>query len=298
MIAEYLVNAGIGCDEQGQDVGFGLALDIVDVDEQQERLGPSLAQRHGYGVGNGDLANRASLAGEPTSLVEEPRQRAFEPPSSLAPHDVAPVGPNAQDRQVRARRRETRPVRSLGDDGEPIEPIGSKRQVIVTFRYVPELRGSEQLPEDRPAVVVEIERDALGEPGQVRDHEDTLVLVAAQKGEHLGVLRVQELNPAATEHRMTVTKRDETAHPPQQRVRIAVLRLDVDRLVVVLGIDDDREIELLGVGGGEARVAVRAPLHRRSHCVSVAEVEVVAHAELIAVVHDRRPRQREQQTIE
>ena len=78
---------------------------------------------------------------------------------------------------------------------------------------------------------------------------------------------------------------------------VVLLGLDVDRLVVVLGVDDDRQEQPLRVGPREAGVAVGAPLHRRAHAVAVAEVDVVAHADLVAVVDDRRARQREQQRV-
>ena len=65
--------------------------------------------------------------------------------------------------------------------------------------------------------------------------------------------------------------------------------------VVVLGIDDDRQNQPLRVGAGEAGVAVAAPLHRRAHAVAVAEEDVVAHADLVAVVEHRRAGQREEQ---
>ena len=76
------------------------------------------------------------------------------------------------------------------------------------------------------------------------------------------------------------------------------LRLDVDGLVAVDGVGDDRAVEALRVGAGESRVAVRRPLHRRPDAVPVAEVDVVAHADLVAVVDDRRPREGEQQAVE
>ncbi len=66
---------------------------------------------------------------------------------------------------------------------------------------------------------------------------------------------------------------------------------------MVLGVDDDRQVELLRVRAREAGVAVGAPLHRRSDAVSVAKVDVVAHAELVAVVDDRRARERQQQGV-
>ena len=39
---------------------------------------------------------------------------------------------------------------------------------------------------------------------------------------------------------------------------------------------------------GEASIAVGTPLHRGANAVTVAEVHVVAHAYLIAVIYDRR----------
>ena len=40
------------------------------------------------------------------------------------------------------------------------------------------------------------------------------------------------------------------------------------------------------------------PLHRRADAVAVAEIDVVAHADLVAVVHDRASGQREEQGVE
>ena len=80
-------------------------------------------------------------------------------------------------------------------------------------------------------------------------------------------------------------------------MRVVLLRLDVDGLVVVLGVDDDGQVQPLRVGAREAGVAVRAPLHRRAHAVAVAEVDVVAHPDLVAVVDDRRAGQREQEPV-
>ena len=53
-----------------------------------------------------------------------------------------------------------------------------------------------------------------------------------------------------------------------------------------------------GVGGREAGVTVRGPLHRGAYPVAVAEPDVVAHADLVAVVQHRRSRQAQQQRRE
>src|SRR5919112_2076589 len=45
----------------------------------------------------------------------------------------------------------------------------------------------------------------------------------------------------------------------------------------------DRQVEPARVGGGEAGVAVRGPLHRGTDTIAVTEPDVVAHADLVAV---------------
>ena len=87
-------------------------------------------------------------------------------------------------------------------------------------------------------------------------------------------------------------------HPVQQRARHALLGLDVDRLVAVDRIGHERRVERVDVGPAEAGVAVAGPLHRRAHAVAVAEVDVVAHPDLVAVVDDRRAPHAEEQRVQ
>ena len=85
--------------------------------------------------------------------------------------------------------------------------------------------------------------------------------------------------------------------PVQQRGRIAALRFDVHGLIAVDRIHDHRQVQPLRIGAREAGVAIDAPLHRRAHAVAIADVDVVAHADLVAVVDDRRARHRQQQAV-
>ena len=57
----------------------------------------------------------------------------------------------------------------------------------------------------------------------------------------------------------------------------------------------DWEIQLLRRRGGEAGIAVPGPLHGRADAIPIAEVDVVPHAELVAVVENRTPGQGEEQ---
>ena len=78
----------------------------------------------------------------------------------------------------------------------------------------------------------------------------------------------------------------------------SLLRDHVDGLVAVQRIGDEREREALGIGRRESGVPSTAPLHRGPDAVAIAEVDVVAHADLVAVVEDRAARQRHQQSVQ
>ena len=81
----------------------------------------------------------------------------------------------------------------------------------------------------------------------------------------------------------------------EERGGVALLRFDVHRLVPVHRIHDDRAVQPGGIGAREAGVAIAGPLHRRPHAVAVPEIEIVTHPDLVAVVDDRRAREREEQ---
>ena len=67
---------------------------------------------------------------------------------------------------------------------------------------------------------------------------------------------------------------------------------------MVRGVDHHGQKQPLGVGARKARVAVLAPLHRRPHPVAIAQVDVVSHADFIAIVDDRRAGQGQQQAVQ
>ena len=87
-------------------------------------------------------------------------------------------------------------------------------------------------------------------------------------------------------------------HPVQQRGGLAELGLDVDRLVAVDRVHDRRRVEPGEVGPREARIAVAGPLHRGADAIAVAKVDVVAHADLVAVIDHGRAGKREEQTVQ
>jgi hypothetical protein len=109
---------------------------------------------------------------------------------------------------------------------------------------------------------------------------------------------VEHLEAAGAEHRLLLAGCDHLLHPVQQRARVAELRLHVHRLVAVHRIHQRGQVELGEVGAREPAVAVGGPLHGGAHAVAVAQVDVVAHPDLVAVVHDGAAREAEQEAVE
>ena len=144
----------------------------------------------------------------------------------------------------------------------------------------------------------QVQLDRLGESREVGHHQQYLVLVPQHISEDLAVLRREEFNPPLAQRAPAFTEGQHPPHPPQQGMRVEALRFHVHCFVLVFGVQGDRQIQLLRVRARKPRVAIRAPLHRRSHPVAVAQVDIVPHPDLVAVVKHRRAGQRQQQPIQ
>ena len=125
-----------------------------------------------------------------------------------------------------------------------------------------------------------------------------VLIVLADVGEDLSVFGVEELLRAAAEDLEELAQRDHVARPVEEGGLVGLLGFDVDGLVAPDGVHDDGEVELGGDGVGEAGVAVGVPLHGGADAVAVAEVDVVAHADLVAVVDDGRAGEAEEERVE
>ncbi len=256
------------------------------------QLGPG----RDLGIGDGQI-----LGAEPALVGKERRQdvarqlaRALaleHRAPAIADHERDEVGQGLRDRLV--------PARQLGRLGEhePVKAVARQRQEIGQIPDRRERAAPEQLDRDAALEAAEVELDRLRRAREVGNAQDAVALVLAQVGQDLAVARVEQPQAAAAERLVRLADRDHALHPVEQGRRLALLGLDVDRLVAVDRIHDRRQVEPGRIGAREAAVAVGRPLHRRAHAVAIAEENVVAHADLVAVVDDRRARQRQQQAV-
>jgi hypothetical protein len=182
---------------------------------------------------------------------------------------------------------------------EPQEAVWRKSQQIGQLSDRGEHGVRRHLDRHRAVEFGQIEFDGLRRARQVRDAQDgRLAGQLAQIREDLAVARLQEADRAASERVLRAARRQHAARPVEQRMRIAALRFDVDGIESIQRAHHGWQHELFGVGAREAAVSVGRPLHRRAHAVAVAEVDVVAHAEFVAVIDDGRARHRQQQRVD
>jgi hypothetical protein len=296
-----------------QHVLLGLALGVVDADDDQPQGGIVLLPDVDH-VGDAGGEDLARLAAEPALPVQDRRQHGLEPFAPPALEQRRPLAGDGQlggfgggldgQRLGRLAHLGQRQAARLAFQREPEELVGAEGQLVGLVGDRRERGPPEHLDRGEPLELLQRQGGRLRVAGQVRDHEDPLFgavrvgPVPADVGEHLRVVGVDELDGPTTEQGgVPLAERDQPSHPPQQRRRVLLLGLDVDGLVVVLGVDDDGEVEPLGVRVAEPGVAVGGPLHRGADPVAVPEPDVVAHADLVAVVDHRRPRHGEQQRV-
>ena len=181
---------------------------------------------------------------------------------------------------------------------EPVERVRSQGEEVGQLADGGKLGAADHLHRHPALELAEIQFRRLDKARQVGHDEQHVRPPAAQVDEHLAVLRPQELDRAPAKGPVLAAQGDHPLHEVQQRRRVALLGLDVDRGIAVHRIHVHRQVETGRIGAGEAGVAVHGPLHGRAHGVAVAQEDVVAHADLVAVVEDRRAGHGQEQAVE
>ena len=248
------------------------------------------------GLGDPDGLDLARLSSEPSPGAQVVRESLLQRGAPAGAQERLPRAGGGQLGDPALRR--SRPG-GLGPahpfQRKPEDVVRPQRQRVGSAGDRGELVAPEELDGHEPGEGGEVELRVFGEPREVGDDQDRLGAVAADIGQDLAVVGIEKGERAVAEGVEPLAQGDDPLGPPERRARVVLLDFDVDRLEVVLRIRHDRQVEPLRGSAGEAGVAVAAPLHGRAHAVAVAQVDVVPHPDLVAVVEDRRPRQREQE---
>ena len=174
---------------------------------------------------------------------------------------------------------------------EPVEAVRCQRDHVGQFADRGKSRAAEHLQGNAPLEGREIKFGRLRRARQIGNAENSLFLGLPDIGEHGAVLGAHESHGTAAEGGGGFAHRDQFLGGGEQRAEAARLRLHIHRLIAIDGIHDHRRVEPCRIGARKSAIAVRGPLHRRAHAVAIAEIDVVAHADLVAVIDDRRARE-------
>src|SRR6266542_3236779 len=131
---------------------------------------------------------------------------------------------------------------------EPVEAVLVERELIGARLDARERLLVLQVHRRHPLIPAQVEQDGLRRPREVIDAEHGFALVTPRESQNLPVLRVEEFERPAAEYMMLFPHHYHLAHPVQQRRRVAMLRLDVDRLIAVNRVHVQREIQLREIG--------------------------------------------------
>src|SRR5262245_13173441 len=145
--------------------------------------------------------------------------------------------PDFGDGYLHDRRLGGRGGRNMLDLGRlQLEPEKGVRPEAERIRMIADRwkhRATEQLDRHRAPGGRKIQLDMLYKPRKIGDDQNLLIVVAADEGQNLAVRRVQKFERAAAKSAEPLAQRNQPLHPPQERVGVVLLRLDVARLVVV-----------------------------------------------------------------
>ena len=138
------------------------------------------------------------------------------------------------------------PIGRIRPQGEKIRRRADSRKLCTT----------KHLLRHQAFIAGEVQLHWLHLVRQVGQHENGVDLVMAHIGEDFAIIRAQESGPTASERSVVLAQGNGALHPPQERGTIALLTLDIDRLVAIDRIHDHRQIQPLWVSARKPGVAV------------------------------------------
>jgi hypothetical protein len=94
----------------------------------------------------------------------------------------------------------------------------------------------------------QIQLHGLNRAGQVCHAENHVVLVSPDVGQHFSVRRMKEFDRPSPENFEQLSQPDHVLHPVEQRRTVALLGFDIDSLIPVNRVHDDRTVETRGIG--------------------------------------------------
>src|SRR5438477_3635920 len=98
---------------------------------------------------------------------------------------------------------------------------------------------------------------------------------------------LQKFNRSSAENARGFAQMNDALHPREERMLRSPLRFHINPLISVNRVGNQWRVQTFRIGAGKSAVPPAIPLHRRAYTIAVAEINVVAHADFIAIINDR-----------
>src|SRR5581483_175302 len=126
---------------------------------------------------------------------------------------------------------------------KPEERIGPECQRIIALAHDRKIGTAEHFDRSVALILMQIELHRLRETRKIGNHQNGLFLITPEIGQHALIRRKQKFERAAPKRLVLLPQRNQAFRPAQKRVRILLLRLNVDRFIVISRIDIYRKVE-------------------------------------------------------
>ena len=203
-----------GGDLNRKYISLGWSIQITDLDEPDLRCAGVC--RYGHLLDHAHLAKGSRLRSEPAaSLNVGGEDFAFEAcPSGSYQQRFKPgwycnCGNAPLLRGARSR--------GLWANGKPVEGMRPKHDGVARFSNPGKIVLAENFREPAAGEAGKIKLSGLRKARKIDHHQDGLMVVAPQEGEHLGIVRIEKFERAARQRLEIFAHGNYAAHPPQKR---------------------------------------------------------------------------------
>ena len=161
------------------------------------------------------------------------------------------------------------------------------KKIWTVFFYWRKAVLTEHLDGNTTVIPGKVDFRRLRKLRQVYDDEQCFVFVVPCECQHLWIIHIHKVHVAASKSFILLTHADQVLHEPKKRRSVLSLSFDIHGLIVILRVKDHGQVKLLRVCSGKPGVAVGRPLHWCAHTISVTQMKIISHADLIAVINHR-----------
>src|SRR5260370_570449 len=130
---------------------------------------------------------------------------------------------------------------------KPVEVMRSELNHGRTVADRRKFRFAEELEWNQALIFGEVELGELCEARKVGDHQDRVATIFPDECQNAWIRWTEKFGRPAPKGWKALAQRNEALGPPQERCRILLLVLNVERFVVVFRVNDHRQDEALRV---------------------------------------------------